>query len=74
MDTVYSACTEHTPAVTPVEDAHQVELQQTLSYWHKGKQPRVEEKQKQQASAHSETVQHGAVLRGRREKRRRHAG
>lgn len=39
----------------------QVELQQTLSQWHKGQQATVEEKQKQHTSAHSEAVRHGAV-------------
>lgn len=55
------------PTATPVNDAYQVELQQTLFQGHKGQQAGVEEKQKQQASAQSETKWHGAVLQGRKE-------
>lgn len=52
---------------TPVNDAYQVELQQTLIQGHKGQQASVEEKQKQQASIQSETEWHGAVLQRRKE-------
>lgn len=52
---------------TPVNDAYQVELQQTLLQGHKGQQASVEEKQKQQASIQSETKWHGAVLQRRKE-------
>lgn len=55
-----------TLAATPVDDAGQVELQQTLFQGHEGQQAGVEQEQKLHTSAQSEAVRHGTVLYGRR--------